>query len=339
MSATGPSADRLDEIGRFWSFWREHRAAIETAIADGTLDTWASRISDVVTAIDPDLDWEFGQGQRAEHYFCLSACGSHERRLITQRWLAHGPGDDKVFEFYAARPRTPVPSDAILEFGGVAFSLVDFRCAARVDTSRERIDTVLWHPQHARVDPHHRSASTFIALDTLLGEDDVERWIGQIDIADARPAGSIEFTQLPRMIDQLRATASGEKFSVLRGKLPDGRPIFATVNRALKRVDHLSFDTHATVDLELMTPTPEGLPTETESERLNDAERSLLDALGHDATFVGRETGGGARTIHLFAAATGPALARIDTWRAQLPWSSSVRAERDPEWSALRKWG
>ena len=74
---------------------------------------------------------------------------------------------------------------------------------------------------------------------------------------------------------------------MLRGQDGDGRPVFVTLNAALKRIDHLACDHHVAIDLALLDPTEEGLTTDEEAEQLNALEDELAPLLA-DAVYFGR---------------------------------------------------
>lgn len=325
-------------IDAFWRFWAESCEAIEKSIGDGSLAKWVEAISRAVTAIDPDLDWEFGAGKHAAHYFCLSAKGDPIKRITTERWRARGPGDGAVFEFHAARPgdardvALPVVVDEHTFLGS------DFRIHVDVDESRARAHLQLWHPTFASASEQLRTIATFITLDSVLGEDDVERWIGAVELVSGPPEGGVDLAALVQLVDRLRATSAEPCFVVLEGTLPTGAPAFVTANHRIKRADHLLMDVHVEVELTLREPTIEGLTTSGEAERLGASEDALLVALGHDAVWIARETLEGRRVIHFHVAQVGPAIARIGAWAEHLEWPHEIRAELDPTWEILHRW-
>jgi hypothetical protein len=328
-------------IRAFWELWREQRRAIEAAIPAGTLQEWVEPIASRVSAIHPDLDWEFGAGLRASHYFCLSGKGNPELRVLAERWRQAGPGDDAVFEFHAARPGSGYDPEARLDFEGTTFPLSGFRVGVEEDEGRERLHVRVHHPAFALVHDPVRGLATYVALDGVLGEDETERWLGGVDLEEAPDPGAIDLGALVERVADLRRRATGERFAVLRGTLPSGAVTFATVNRAIKRVDHLLLDTHWQAVIPLLDPTEDGLTTAEEAEELNQLEGDLLSRLGHDAVYVGRETQEGTRVLHLHAAATGPAGARLEAWAAPLQAAGrevELRAALDPDWAVLRRW-
>lgn len=327
---------KSDAISEFWRFWHENRAAIEEAIHDGTLKSWAKPLGRLVHEIDPDLDWEMGAGRHAEHYFCVSSKGDSTKRLTTERWRAYGPGDDAVFEFHAARPGGGYSPALEMRFGDATFAAADYRFGFDVDAARRHVHIAAWHPTFAQVETRLARIATFVMLDAVFGEDDVERWIGGVDFAEVPPPDPVDFQGLVVAVDVIRETP--ETFTLLKGQLTGGEPVFITANLSVKRMDHLMMDMHIEVVLTLRSPTEQGLTTNAEAEELNEAEDRLLEALGRDAVNIGRETRTGLRVLHFHVAQGGPAIACVDAWAAELAWPCEVRAHQDPQWDVLRRW-
>ena len=336
------SEEQAVAIERFWAFWVENQEAIARSIPAGLLREWVEPISARVRAISPELDWEFGKGHAAQHYFCVSAKGDMSLRLVAERWRAAGPPADEVFEYHAARPGGGYQESAALDFGeGLVFGVSDFRFGLQPDTTRLRVHVEVWHPSFvqapAQVPEQLRLTATFIALDAVLGEDDVERWIGAVELREEAPAEGelVGFPGLLAAVDELRDAEDG--YSLLQGVMDDA-PILVTARLGVKRVDHVLMDVHLELAIAIAEPTAEGFPTSDEADRLNAAEDDLVATLGPDAVVIGRETTRGVRRLHYHVALGGPALARVDAWMRQQPWEIEVRSHLDPEWDVLSRW-
>jgi hypothetical protein len=182
-----------------------------------------------------------------------------------------------------------------------------------------------------------RLMSIFLFLDHLLGEDDVERWLGQIQLAAAEPAASERAESLLEEIEKLRAMPSDDAFTVMQGVDAKGQPVFATVNLAIKRIDHLFADRHGAITVRLTTGWP---PSPAEFERLEAAEDDLLAGIEGTAVWIGRVTKPGSRVIHLVAE-DGPAAEKaVEAWRKGNPDVPATAVWRsDPEWSFRSEWG
>ena len=136
-------------------------------------------------------------------------------------------------------------------------------------------------------------------------------------------------------VDELAATATGDRWAILRGELSDGAPVFVTLNTALKRVDHSLFLQRLELTIPLHQPTDEGLTTEDEATVLNRLEKELMEELGDAVTYVGRETRQGLRLLHLYCAEGGPAPDMIRRFGERHPERAmSLHVERDPFWEA-----
>lgn len=328
-------------IRAFWEFWRASGASLARAIEDRSLDAWTERISARIDAIHPRLDWEFGKGLRAEHYFCISAAADPELRVIAERWRAAGPRDGPVFEFHAARPGGGYDPAWELAFDEVRFGLGAFRIAVEEDGSAERLHLRVHHPAFEAADEELRAKATYIALDSVLGEDDTERWLGAVERVEAVQGEAVDLGGLAERVSELRRRATGECFSLLEGTLPSGARSVAVINRAIKRLDHLLLDTHVEVVSPLQEPTPAGLNTADEGAELNELEDELLQQLGHDVVFVGHETREGTRIVHLHAAGAGPAGHRLEEWARETRAGGrevALRGAHDPAWEVLRRW-
>lgn len=328
-------------IKQFWLFWADHRDEIEKSIHDGTLHRWIEPIEKQVKQVGEGLDWELGKGIRAEHYLCVTANGNQTLRVLTERWRAAGPGDDAVFEYYASRPGGGFSDDAStneMVFNGVTFNSVGFRFALDIDDIRRHVHVDVWHPRFEGTSEKVCTSASFIWLDSVFGEDDVERWIGEMRLLDSEPKDSVGWSELVAVVDDFRANAGDERFTVLRAELPTGEPVFVTANLGIKRVDHLLMDLHIEISLTLVAPTEQGLTTQGEADDLNDAEDLLLESLGRDAINIGRETRQGLRILHFHAANGGPAVRRIEEWTSALKWDVEIVSSLDPMWSILRRW-
>lgn len=171
----------------FWTWWSDARDRIAAAIAADALDERLSNeITRAVNALHPSMAWEVGTGQQAQYQFCITPEGNPEIRAIAFRWLASAPEADDTWEFYASRQATP--ELMTLEITGARLDLNDVRAITSWDAVRRRVDVRLWHPRLPLVPEAARMQTAFIFLDGLIGEDEVERWVGQVEMLDA-PTG------------------------------------------------------------------------------------------------------------------------------------------------------
>jgi hypothetical protein len=327
-------------IEDFWRWWSGAGQAFATTFsARKHLDPQlVQAMGERVSAIDASLDWEFGPGVRSEHHLCLSGKGDPLLRVVAERWLKRSPPPDATWEYYASRQRSPA-SNLRLDIGGHGVALDELVFAVEEDESREELHVRGFHPVYPAIaDADLRATILFIALDNLVGEDGVERWIGRVEVADDRPSPAVAYTELRTRVDDLASRATRDRWAVLQGTRA-GKPVFITTNLALKRIDHLLFDMHLVVGLPLLSPSENGLTTEEEASTLNALEDELVAALGEHAVMAGRETTAGHRTVHMRVMEGGPARGLVERWVARHPERrASVEVAMDPRWDALSRW-
>lgn len=336
-----PAAVANDPIDAFWVWWRE--ASVELAKAyddesEGPSEALIEAISEKVHGIHEGLAWETGPGRNSDHHFAVSAEGDASLRVLTQRWLSRAPQPSKSWEYYAARQRGG-DQKKTLTIDGRSFEYEDFTLALDVDETRAEVNVVAYHPLFAEMAEEDRVQPTFLVLDDLLGEDDVTSWIGSVDTATAEPDGAKPAAALLEAVRELRSRWDDEKVSLLKGKHPDGSPLFALMRLGLKRLDHLLHDHHLELVFELREPTEHGLTTQEEGDELNTLEEGLCAELGPRAIWIGHETYGGKRILH-FHADSSPAIQDtvLRYCEAQGDWKPDLTVKHDPAWAILRRY-
>jgi len=325
-----------DSIAAFWTWWPEAGPRISAAIEARKLEeALIAEITAKVQAVHPKLTWELASGGTAQHAFCLSSGGDPELRRLTERWRRAAPATDGVWEFHPAKPGLPGLADARLQIAEHVVPLGEMRFTVTIDPLRERMNVTSFHPAFAAMPDEMRGMTTFITLDRILGEDAVQRWLGGIRTVVEPLEKGAPFAMLIEAVGLLSREATGERFVTLGGEAPDNRPMSATINLALKRIDHLACDTHVAVDVALLDPTPDGMPNDDEADALSDIEDELEEMITGDAVYFGRETVHGRRALHWFVAPDHPIRPALEAWAARqtardvrLTWAP------DPRWAA-----
>lgn len=333
------AAETSSAIDEFWQWWPTVSDEVARSMEEGRSQEWIEEISRHVHAIDPGLAWELGPGNESSHHLALSAEGDLENRVLTQRWLAKAPAPDRTWEYYPARQAHGHDPALTTKIDGIALSNGDCKVEYEAVSARELIDVHVYHPEFHRLDESQQGLAAFLFLDGLLGEDSVERWLGEVAPSAQPLQEPVSPESLRAAVEKLSLEATGERFAMLEGTTPEGELMMAMVNLALKRTDHLLMEVHQEIHIPLGQPSPEGLAYAEEADSLNTMEDELLELLGHDAVYIGHETGRGERIIHLHSASNGPAAGRIDNWVRRYPDQNiEVRATHDPSWAVLRRW-
>jgi hypothetical protein len=207
-----------------------------------------------------------------------------------------------------------------LQVGGFHFDLEAMRAIASWDGTRRLADVRLWHPRFAEVGRETRLQAAFLFLDHLLGEDGVERWIGQIEVLEA-PAGGLTPAELKAMVERHATEPPTEATWVVSGlPRPNGPPAVVTADAGLKRIDHPHHDTHVWVR---MLWGAERFPSEEESVRLEAEEDEFLRRMGSAAILAARVTAPGMRIWHFVTEDFERMKPAIDGWANWLPDSLS----------------
>jgi hypothetical protein len=325
-----------DPIAAFWTWWKTARADVERALEARDLNPLVPAITEHVQAIDPGMKWELGgTGDALE--FALSWEGDLRRRRLAQHWVDAAPKSTK-WTYLPARPAKKGWADMTLEMGPHAIALGDFVCKVSIDTERDRANVTLFHAGLAKAPDNVKTNVLFLMLDSALGEDGVERYLGTVEFAKAKPKGAVEVSELIKAVKKLERASKKENFALLQGTR-DELPLFVMKDMGLKQIDHLEFDAELAISMGLAEITQDGLPTKAEGDALDKLEDSLIEKLGEDAVYHGRETCDGARTLFFFVSLEGKALEKATAWKAKQKRAVEMVVEADPTWERLRRWG
>jgi hypothetical protein len=326
------SADPTASIEAFWQWWSTDRDRIAAAIADGSVATWVPVISEHVSALDRGLAWELSKGSTAQHALVVSPEGNPALRRQALMWLAKAPAPDAVWEYFAARQPGPLGS---LVLDGLTVELAEFRAIVSWDESRARVDVRLWHPSLEGASDDVRMRAAFLFLDNLLGEDDVERWIGSIELLDA-PTGGRTPDELRGEITRRAAAAPDDQWTL--GTMGDGDAI-AVLNLTIKPIDHPECRFHLKVTMARGIEHLADHPDETA--QVDAAEDRLVEALGSDGiVHLGHVTGRRERQVHFMCADGDRAKQVANEWAAaERRLSPRVDVRPDSGWEIRRELG
>lgn len=281
----------------FWQWWETARDRLDAAIGDRSVpDDLVAELSEQVEAIPPGgLAWELTPGESAAHALVVTAGGDPELRAAAERWRRSAP-----------------PADA----------------------RWESVDVLVHHPAFAGAPDELRNQVTYLALDWLLGEEDVERFVGAIEPVAERPDGARPLRELREVVAELDADAGD--WVILEGRPQGGSPVMVSAMARLKPVDHPLLDTHAKVTAPYETEHPDGYPDGDELDRLRALEEGLGEVLGEDGAVVAHASSDGTRVLHAYLDGESGARERLGRWAAEQ--GLQVEVDRDPAWDAVRRY-
>ena len=316
----------------FWAWWAGAKDSIAADIPRGTVGSRAAEISEQVNRVHPSLAWELGKGATSEHAFVVSCEGNPEIRPVALRWAASAPPADATWEYHPSRQPGP---PQILDIRGVRVPFSEVRSITSWDEARETLDVRLWHPAFDGLPTEVKAQISFLFLDNLVGEDDVERWIGAIDADPAAQAG--------RTADELRdeirrrvESSTGENWALLEGTDGRGDPVLVRLNSSLKRIDHPYAGDH--LEVTLARGFDQGTPELTRE--IAAAEEELETALKGIAVEAAHITDRRRRVTHFVTAEGERARSVAQEWAGRHgEWGPKVTLQPDPTWSFRKSYG
>jgi hypothetical protein len=304
-------------ITDFWEWWAGARAGVQDAIEAGSTDAGVLReLLDRVSALD--LACELSAGRTARHALCVSANGDPAKRKLAYRWWQAAPPADAVFEYHPAR--IAGDAGAVLELGGQAFAFADLRFAVAADEPRHQLDLEVQHPGFPGLDEKARAQVAFLALDNVLGEEEVERWVGALAFSADAPTATLTATDLRAAVAALREATPGGEWALLRGQ-----DAVAVAARPLRPVDHPFFDLLCEL---------RARPVEHDLSVLQANEGQLARAFGERAFHAASLTQGDLRTAFVYLDGDTPTSRELEAWAAEHGYET--RFSLDPAWDAVR---
>ncbi|WP_043618679.1 DUF695 domain-containing protein [Nonomuraea candida] len=333
--AGGPA----EAIAGFWAWWQETRPRLDSLVAAGEAGGLEEWLAPAVAAIHPGLVWEVAPGKEAAHALVVTAAGDAELRSLAHRWAKAAPPSNLLWEFHPSRQAHAQAMELTFDVGGFGFALDKLKLGLRVPRDQARVDVSAYHPIFGELDEESRTEATLLALDWLLGEDDVARWVGEITAVTFEPIDSVAAVHLPAVVADLAAGYSEEEWVLMEGQTGGGAPLVATARHPLRPVDHPLLDQHIMITLPYTHRDESGLPVGDSLAALRDFEERLaarLLKLRDDALLAAHLSAEGHRIIHVYADPASEAAVHakelIVGWEEGEP---RVDVSADPAWTAI----
>ncbi|WP_327089807.1 DUF695 domain-containing protein [Nonomuraea sp. NBC_01738] len=329
----------VDGIAEFWAWWHLARPRLDSLVAAADSEGLAEELAPAVAAVHPGLVWEVAPGRNAAHALVVTSAGDAELRSLAHRWAKAAPPSDMLWEFHPSRQANPQALGLTLDVGGQEFAVEQLVLGLRVPRGASRVDVSAFHPIFTDLDEETRVEAALLALDWLLGEDDVARWVGEITAATFPPIDSVAAAHLRAVVDDLAGGFDDDQWALLEGQTAGGAPLVATARHPLRPVDHPLFDQHIEITLPYTHSDENGLPAGESLTALRDFEERLAARLTKphaEAILAAHLSAEGHRVIHLYADPTGDAAIHarelIVGWEEGEP---RVEVSGDPAWTAV----
>jgi hypothetical protein len=326
--------DCRPEVTQFWHRWPSFRSRVERARRT-ELDDLGRLLDSAVELIDPRLCWELGKAT-SEWLLVVTANGDPKVRSTAERWLRAAPVPDPGWQFHCYRPADSGALSGKLQLGNGAVDLAEVRFKLDRDFDQARIHVTVCHPEFAALDEDARLQAVFMALDRTLGEDEVHRWIGDIDASISPGADAVPATRLVAEVAGLKGAYSAPKPVTLRDTAPDGLPVVTRTTVPMRPIDFPLYDQHVAITAGYPGGGADRLPEPSALTRLQQFEDVLRAQTAGQAVLAGHETHDDSRVFHLYA---DPATDTAEELGAALPpWLEgpfSVTVTIDPGWDEI----
>ncbi len=264
------------------------------------------------------LSAETSRGEIARHALCVSCGGDPALRKLAYRWFDASPDPDDAIEFHPARIASPNAPTMVMSIDGARYEFADLRFDVDYDAQGEQLDVEVQHPGFAPLSDDERAQVGYVALDNLLGEEEVERWLGSIDFGDEVYAHDGPLQLRDRVAELRTDKADAGTWVVLKG----GTGI-AIAARPLRPVDHPYFD-----ELCVLSAPPDDLPA------LQNNEEEIAARFAERAFHAVSLTEAGLRIAFVYVDADDGTGDELCEWARERGYEAARRI--NPGWDAIR---
>jgi len=181
MNGSGSLALSDDAIRAFWQWFSTHQCEVARMLDMDDTAGLARVMNEQMDALTSGLAWEIGPGLVEPYMLVLPAEGDVNRRMVIARILEAAPRLEG-WEFHSARPTRPFQPEVRLPDKHLTFQSSKWRFRLAPSANSDRFDLEIFDDELATHDQTTGLTAAFILLDAVLGEDIVERWIGNIQI-------------------------------------------------------------------------------------------------------------------------------------------------------------
>jgi hypothetical protein len=207
-SSRDEAAHHASVLKRIDAWWQEFRGKTEQLAllfqqkVEWDLPAWMERH---LQAIHPQLMWEFGPAVKGKgHRLVITPEAAKHLRPMTTTLLEQAP---KLagWEFYGYRIPEDLENTKLAVEARTGGDIGDVLFDCRIG-DHQLIDLTFYSPQTSGADDQQALSEAFVATETLLGEERLDKWIGVIEVAPS-PAGRRGKALLPldKLADRVNA--------------------------------------------------------------------------------------------------------------------------------------
>jgi|SRR5579862_1172577 len=173
-----------EAISAFWRWFSERHRDVEAMLDRDETAELSRQINIQIDLLSPQLAWEIGPGLVEPYMFVFPTAGDSERKAAVGRIMEKAPRIER-WEFHASRPARPFQPEVQLPDRDLSFRTSDWHFTLKPSSTSDRFELNIFDDELASFDEKTALTAVFILLDAVLGEDMVERWIGNIKVLPA----------------------------------------------------------------------------------------------------------------------------------------------------------
>jgi hypothetical protein len=217
----------LKQIDQWWQVFPKRTADLAAFFSQKNKWDLPGWMEEHLQSIDPHLMWEYGPAQKGEgHRLVITPESRHDLRPLVEVILKHAP-PIKNWEFYGHRLAEDLEVAIMTVKGRIGVDISDFQFQAQRNDFHQ-IDLSFTSPQIRQADDPEATQAAFLAIESLLGEECLNRWIGAIETKPLPREKGLKgllgkrASHLPQhnALDRLKDTVTALKES-MRDQLPD----------------------------------------------------------------------------------------------------------------------
>jgi hypothetical protein len=174
-----------NDYGQFWTWFSENLLVIEALYTERKLAQLSNLIGQNLDKIDPRLAWEIGPGKQKQYLLTISGEGDVEMGDLAEQIIRAAP-DVQSWEFYSARPARPGAARIRLPNRNLEFDTKGWMFSPIERADAGRLDLLIYDDALALSAPDDAVRAVWIYLGEILGDEDAERWIGEVNIGTAQ---------------------------------------------------------------------------------------------------------------------------------------------------------
>ena len=199
---------------RVESFWKEfckEESIYRNLIDDKQFDEVRERVNILVN--DLNLAFEIG-GANSKYDLVLTGEGNKTKCILANYCIKNAP--TKLLEkwnFHSTRPR--MSEGFSIKMFDTVLASDDFIIYPKVDTQKEKIDIEIYSNKLGKLSKDDKYGVVFVYLDTMIGENYVESYLGEINILNSKKllAKGINIGDVFQFIEDVITTNKWKKYN------------------------------------------------------------------------------------------------------------------------------